>query len=399
MKQRTLAAETQLAHLGRDPERFDGAVNPPVYHASTILADSLALYEAPGRRYQKGEVVYGRYGTPTTHALQDAIAALEGGHDTIALSSGLAAVATALLSFVAAGDHILVSDNVYLPTRRFCDGILARMGVSTTYYDPAIGGDIAGLMTETTRLVFLESPGSLTFEMQDLPALSKIAHGRGIKVLLDSTWSGTLYCKPFALGADLSIQAGTKYVVGHSDAMLGLITSSEEAAPQVRRTAYELGQCAAPDDVYLALRGLRTLAVRLARHQETGLKLATWLKGRPEVARVLHPALPDDPGHALWRRDFSGASGLFGVVLARPAPKAAIAAMLEGMTLFGIGSSWGGFESLMIAAYPESSRTASTWQAPGPTLRIHAGLEDPDDLIADLEAGFERLNRASGDHP
>ncbi|MEM7225513.1 MAG: cystathionine beta-lyase [Pseudomonadota bacterium] len=399
MKQRTLAADTQLAHLGRDPGRFDGAVNPPVYHASTILADSLALYEEPGRRYQKGAVVYGRFGTPTTQALEDAVATLEGGHDTVSLSSGLAAVATALLSFVAAGDHILVSDNVYLPTRRFCDGILARMGVATTYYDPAIGPAIGELITEKTCLIFLESPGSGTFEVQDLPALAEVAHERGVKVLLDSTWSAILYCKPLALGADISIQAGTKYLSGHADAMIGLITANEDCAPLVRRTAYELGQCAAPDDVYLALRGLRTLSVRLARHQDTGLKLAAWLNDRPEVDRVLHPALPDDPGHALWRRDFSGASGLFGVVLARPYPKDALAEMLEGMDLFGIGSSWGGFESLLIATYPENARTASAWQAPGPTLRVHAGLEDLDDLIADLEAGFARLNRASGDAP
>ena len=393
MSKRAPSPETLLAHLGRDPRRFDGAVNPPVYHASTILAESMAAYEDPQRRDRKGEVLYGRYGTPTSFALEDAVAVLEGGHGSVAVSSGLGAVSSALLAFVAAGDHILVSDSVYGPTRKLCNGLLTRLGVETTYFDPSLGGEIAGLLRPNTRLVFLESPGSLTFEVQDVPAIAQAARAHGAKVLMDTTWAASLLCRPFELGIDVSIQAGTKYVVGHSDAMLGLITANEEVEPLVRKTAKELGQCAGPDDIYLALRGLRTLAVRLARHQETGLTLARWLAARPEVERVLHPALPDDPGHALWRRDFTGACGLFGVVLRPPCPRSAMAALLDGMGLFGIGASWGGFESLMIATYPEKNRSATAWDSPGRTLRIHAGLEDPDDLIADLEAGFARFGK------
>ena len=394
MSKRARSPETLVAHLGRDPRRFDGAVNLPVYRASTILTENMATFEDPQRRERKGAVFYGRYGTPTTFALEDAVAALEGGHGSVAVSSGLGAVSAALLAFVEAGDHILVSDSVYWPTRKFCGGLLSRLGVETTYFDPSIGGDIAGLLRPGTRLVFLESPGSLTFEVQDVPAIAAAAHARGVKVLMDTTWAAALLCRPFELGVDVSIQAGTKYIVGHSDAMLGLITASEETERQVRTTARELGQCAGPDDIYLALRGLRTLAVRLARHQETGLVLARWLAARPEVGRVLHPDLPDDPGHRLWQRDFAGACGLFGVVLRPPCPRSAVAAMVDGMELFGIGASWGGYESLMIATYPEKTRTATAWDAPGRTLRIHAGLEDPDDLIADLEAGFARFDKA-----
>ncbi len=394
MKKSGYKADTLLTHLGRDPETFHGAVNIPVYHASTILADRLETYEDPARRGKKSQVFYGRYGTPTTFALEDTVAALEGGYGTVAVSSGLAAIACALLTFIEPGDHILMSDSTYLPTRRFCDGLLRRLGVETTYFDPGLGTDVAGLLRPNTRLIFLESPGSLTFEMTDVPAVARVARAAGVWVLMDTTWAASLLCRPFELGVDVSIQAGTKYVVGHSDAMLGLITASEAAEPKLRAAARELGQCVGPDDLYLGLRGLRTLSVRLARHQETGLALARWLAARPEVERVLHPGLPGDPGHQLWRRDFSGACGLFGVVLHEPCTHTAIAAMVDGMALFGIGASWGGYESLMIASYPERCRSATTWDAPGRTLRIHAGLEDPADLIADLEAGFDRFQKA-----
>jgi cystathionine beta-lyase len=394
MSKRSRSPETLLAHLGRDPKRFDGAVNPPVYHASTILFDNLDRYEDNRRYFEKGSVNYGRNGTPTTFALEEAVAQIEGGHATTAVCSGLAAVAGTLLALVEAGDHILMSDSVYSPTRKLCDGLLKRLGVDTTYFDPLIGADIAGLLRPNSRFVYLESPGSLTFEVPDVPAIAEAAHAAGSLVILDTTWAASQLCRPFELGADVSIQSGTKYIVGHSDAIIGLVTTTKNCEEQVRRALWQLGQCAGPDDIYLALRGLRTLSIRLARHQETGLALARWLAARPEVERVLHPALPGDPGHELWRRDFSGASGLFGIVLHPPCPRAAIAALLEGMDLFGIGSSWGGFESLMIATYPERTRTATTWDAPGRTLRIHAGLEDPDDLIADLEAGFVRFDKA-----
>ncbi len=398
MKKRQLSAETLLSHLGRDPARFDGAVNPPVYHVSTILFDDLDVYEDNHRYFEKGKVNYGRNGSPTTFALEDAISTLEGGHGTLAVGSGLAAISGTFLAFVESGDHILVSDNVYRPTRRLCDQLLLRLGVETTYFDPLIGADIAGMMRGNTRLVFLESPGSLTFEIADVPAMAAAAKAAGARVVLDTTWAASMLCKPFELGVDVSINAATKYIAGHADAMLGLITATEDCAAHLRRNVWQLGMCAGPDDVYLALRGLRTLAVRLARHQETALKLAKWLAGRPEVERVLYPALPGDPGHEIWKRDFSGASGLFGVVLRPPCPRAALKTLVEGMELFGIGSSWGGYESLMIPTYPEKMRNVTTWDAPGRTFRIHAGLEHPDDLVADLEAGFERFNRVIRDN-
>ena len=397
-KQKTV--ETKLAHLGRDPKAFHGAVNPPVYHASTILFDNLERFEERNLHFKKDAFTYARYGTPTTRALEETVADLEGGADCVTLPSGLAAVATAYLSLVQTGDHILVSDNVYLPNRRFCDHQLSRFNVETTYYDPEIGADIETLFRPNTRLICLESPGSYSFEVQDLPRICALARARGIKVLLDNTWGALLCCRPFELGVDLSIHSATKYISGHADAMLGLIVATEELAPALRRTAFAYGQCAGPDDIYMALRGLRTLAVRLPRHQENSLAMAQWLAARPEVHEVLHPALPSCPGHEFWRRDFTGANGLFGVVLAKPYSKAALAAMLEGMAYFGIGASWGGFESLMTVVYPEKQRVASTWDKPGPTLRIHAGLENIDDLLADLAAGLERLEAAAGNqHP
>ena len=387
--------DTQVTHLGRDARRFEGAVNPPVYRVSTVLMDDLDSYEDPRRRYRRDVMTYGRYGTPTSRALEDAIAELDGGHGTVAVSSGLGAIAKTLLGLLQAGDHLLMVDTVYLPSRRFCDRHLARLGIETTYYDPMAGADIANLIRPNTRLVFLESPGSSTFEVQDVPAIAAAAKAAGAVTVMDNTWATPLYFRPIEHGVDVAIQSATKYIGGHADLMMGLITAVEALEPQVRRAVYELGDVVGSEEAYLALRGLRTLSVRLARHQETALHLARWLQERPEVDRVLHPALPGHPGHELWRRDYDGASGLFGVVLAEPYPREAVKAMIEGMELFGIGSSWGGYESLMIATYPKALRTATGWQAPGPALRIHAGLEDPDDLIADLEAGFRRLHRAA----
>jgi cystathionine beta-lyase len=394
MTKRTLKPETRLAHLGNDPQANHGIINPPVYHASTILFDQMEVFEArhggPERRTS-----YGRSGTPTFFALESAVAELEGGAGTVVASSGLAAVTSALLAFVEAGDHVLITDACYEPTRRFCERVLTRLGVDVEFYDPMIGGDISELLRPNSRLVYMESPGSLTFETQDVPAIVEAAKAAGAMAMLDNTWATPLYFKPLDFGVDVSIQAGTKYFGGHSDVMMGLITTTADRHIPLRRNVQSLGQCAGPDDIYLTLRGLRTLAVRLARHQETGLTLAHWLSGRPEVAKVLHPALPGTPGHEIWRRDFTGASGLFSLVLARDYPRTAVAAMIEGLELFGIGASWGGYESLIMPAYPERVRTAAPWQAPGPTLRIHAGLEHPDDLIDDLNAGFERLERAT----
>jgi cystathionine beta-lyase len=378
-------ADTRLAHAGRAPLRHHGFVNTPIYRGSTVLFPTLASLEANAQDF-----TYGRLGTPTVKALEEAIAEIEGGTRTLLTPSGLSAIAATLLAFASAGDEVLVSDSVYRPTRRFCDHVLKRLGVKTIYYDPLIGAGIKKLLGPKTKLVFTESPGSQTFEVQDIPAIAKAAHEAGAMVVLDNTWATPLYFKPFTHGVDVSIQAATKYVVGHADAMLGAITASENATHIVEKAHDELGLCPGPEDVYLGLRGLRTLSVRLARHQQSGLELARWLKARPEVARVLHPALPSDPGHALWRRDFTGASGLFSIVL-KPASRAALAAMLDGLSLFGMGYSWGGFESLILPFDPSDYRTATNWQAEGPAIRLHVGLEDVEDLKADLEAGFARL--------
>jgi cystathionine beta-lyase len=380
---------TRLAHAGREPGRFHGFVNPPIYRGSTILFPTVAGLEANEQEY-----TYGRLGTPTVRALEEALAELEGGYATRLAPSGLSAIATTMLALVSAGDHILVSDSVYRPTRRFCDHVLNRLGVTTTYYDPHTSAEIEHLFLGNTRLVFCESPGSQTFEVQDIPAIAKAAHAAGVWVVLDNTWATPLYFKSFVHGADVSIQAATKYIVGHADAMLGAITATEDVWPAIARTHEDLGLCTGPEDVYLGLRGLRTMGVRLARHQASGLEMAQWLAARPEVARVIHPALPSDPGHALWKRDFTGASGLFSIVL-KPVPNKALAAMLDGLELFGMGYSWGGFESLILPFDPSTYRTATKWQAEGPAVRLHIGLEDIEDLKADLEAGFARMVAAA----
>jgi cystathionine beta-lyase len=376
---------TRLAHAGRDPGHFHGFVNTPIYRGSTVLFPTAAALEANDQEY-----TYGRLGTPTVKALAEAIAELEGGHATLLTPSGLSAIATTFLSLLSPGDHVLVSDSVYRPTRRFCDNALSRFGVDVAYYDPLVGAGIKSLLKPNTKVVFAESPGSQTFEVQDIPAISAVAHAAGALVVLDNTWATPLFFKPFAHGADVSIQAATKYIVGHADAMLGAITVNEAVWPTLARTHDELGLCAGPEDVYLALRGLRSLGVRLARHQASALTVAEWLAKRPEVARVIYPALPSDPGHAIWKRDFTGSSGLFSIVL-KPVPRKAVAAMLDGLELFGMGYSWGGYESLIIPFDPSSYRTATKWKAEGPALRLHIGVEEVDDLKSDLEAGFARL--------
>jgi cystathionine beta-lyase len=381
--------DTRLTHAGRKPERFHGFVNTPIYRGSTVLFPSVARLEANDQ-----EFTYGRLGTPTVRALEEAIAEFEGGHATLLTPSGLSAIATTFLALVSAGDHVLVSDSVYRPTRRFCDHVLKRLGVETTYYDPCVGSGIEDLIGKNTKLVFTESPGSHTFDVQDIPAIAAAAHAAGALVVLDNTWATALFFKSFAHGADVSIQAATKYIVGHADAMLGAITATKSVWPAIARTHEDLGLCVGPEDAYLGLRGLRSLGVRLARHQASALELARWLGQRPEVARVIHPGLPSDPGHALWKRDFTGASGLFAIVL-KPVPHKAVAAMLDGLKLFGMGYSWGGFESLIIPFDPSAYRTATVWPEQGPALRLHVGLEDVDDLKADLEAGFARLAAAA----
>lgn len=384
--------DTTLVQVGRDPARQHGLVNPPITHGSTVVFPSLDALEASDRAPFEG-VNYGRIGTPIIQALETAVAELEGGHRAVAVESGVAAITTALTAFAAAGDHILVADNVYGPTRRFCVQTLSRLGVTCEFYDPRIGAGIAALIRPETTLIFTESPGSLTFEVQDIPAIVAAARVRGVKVLIDNTWATPLFFKPLEHGVDVSIHSGTKYLVGHADTMSGLLACAEGAWLPVKRTAVAFGHCPGPDDAFLALRGLRTLSVRLARHQESALALAEWLAGRPEVTRVIHPARPDHPDHALWKRDFKGSSGLFAFTL-KPAPRAAVAAMVDGMELFGLGYSWGGYESLLLPVHPEGSRTAVPWTEPGPLMRLHAGLENVDDLIADLTGGFRRLSAA-----
>ncbi|MCM0020169.1 MAG: cystathionine beta-lyase, partial [Tagaea sp.] len=354
-----MKTDTKLTTLGRDPEANFGVVNPPVYHASTILFPTLAAIEAAQKSKSKNQMRYGRYGTPTTFALQDAIAELEGGYAAFAVGSGAAAILAVLMAFTKSGDHVLCVDTAYAPTRRYCDVVLKRYGVETTYYDPAIGAGIAALIKPNTTLCMLESPGSMTFEVQDVPAIVAACKAKGVATAMDNTWATALYFRPFDHGVDVSVQAGTKYVGGHSDIMLGLVAVRDQALyEKVRPAIDDLGAATGPDDQFLALRGLRTLGVRMPRHYETGLKLARWLERQPEVARVLHPALPSCPGHELWKRDFKGASGLFAFVL-KPVPKPALAAMLDDLELYGMGFSWGGFESLIVPGNVASIRTAT----------------------------------------
>jgi cystathionine beta-lyase len=389
-KRHPVKPATSLVTGGRDPFSFHGFVNPPVVHASTVLYRTAEDYLA-----HRGRYTYGRRGTPTSDALCDALAELEGPDcaGVALLPSGLAAASAALLAVLKAGDHVLMTDTVYLPTRKFCDSVLTRYGVATTYYDPLIGGGIAALIQPNTRAIYLESPGSLSFEVQDVPAIAAAAHARGALVLMDNTWATPLYFRALDKGVDLSIQSGTKYIGGHSDVLLGVVAANAAAWPRLNDTVFTMGLWMGPDDMYLALRGLRTMGVRLAQHCTAGLKIARWLEQRPEVLRVLHPALESDPGHTLWRRDFTGACGLFAVVF-KPVAATAVNAFINELTLFGIGASWGGFESLAIPFDCSDLRTATRWVPGGPTVRFHIGLEDVDDLIGDLERGFTALAKA-----
>ena len=377
-----LRPATRIVRAGRDKSITGPFINPPVIHASTVLFENTDAMLDRRQRY-----VYGRRGTPTSEALESAISEMEGAAGTVLCPSGLSAVSTALLSQLSTGDHILMIDSVYGPVRHLADTVLRRMGIRTTYYDPGIGAGIADLFEEKTTVVYVDPPGSLTFEMQDVPAIAAVAHERGALVVADNTWATPLFFKPLAYGADISLMAGTKYLGGHSDVNLGTVAANGRAWPRLKETHGTLGLAVGPDDIYLALRGLRTLGVRLERQMKSGLEVANWLIGRPEVARILHPALPSDPGHALWARDMSGASGLFGFILDGWSEDDA-KAFVDGLRLFGIGASWGGFESLAILAKVRHLRTAVPWRAEGPLIRLHIGLEDPADLIADLDRSF-----------
>ena len=384
---------TQLVELGRNPAWTHGVVNPPVYHASTCVFDTLDQYDAAKANPDAG-LYYGRRGTPTVWALEAALNALEpGAAGTKVTPSGVAAISVALLAVLKAGDHLLVMDSAYEPTRTLANGLLAQLGIETSYYDPMLGADIAGHFKPNTRAVMVESPGSLTFEIQDVPAIAAVAHSHNAVVIMDNTWATPLYFKALTHGVDISIMSLTKYVVGHSDALLGAVTANDAAWPTVKRTFQQLGQCAGPDDIFLALRGLRTLAMRLQRHNHSAVAMALWLQDQPQVLRVLHPALPTCPGHALWSRDFTGSSGLFSIVI-KPGTRAQLAAMVDGLQHYKMGFSWGGYESLALPANPKNMRTATQWHEPGQLLRLHIGLEDVDDLKADFAAGLERYSAA-----
>ena len=379
---------THLVETGRRKALTGGIVNPPVWRASTILFDSVADLEAANPP-RDGVLHYGRNGTPTSWALCEALTELEPGAATTRLyPSGSAAVAGALLAVLEAGDELLMVDSAYGPTRALCDTVLKRFGVATRYYDPLVGAGIDELIGERTRAIFMESPGTHTFEVQDVPAICAAAKARGVATLLDNTWATPLFFPAIAAGVDLAILACTKYIGGHSDLMLGSVTAARPFAARLERTRRVLGQTASPDDAWLALRGLRTLDVRLRRHEENGLKVAQWLKAQPQVARVLHPALPDCPGHEIWARDFRGATGLFSFVL-NGGDAAAQARLIDALELFGIGYSWGGFESLVVPADPLRTATQAAWE--GPIVRLHVGIEDADDLIADLAQGLRRF--------
>jgi len=384
-----MGARTKLTHAGRKPKDQFGFVNTPVYRGSTVLFGSAAEFERLAAPY-----TYATKGTPTTRALEEAWSEIAGAATSVVTSSGLSAIALALLTAASAGDHVLVTDSAYQPTRTLCDGLLKRFGVRAQYFDPRLGAVVAALLRPETRAIVLESPGSLSMEVQDVPAIAAVAREASACIILDNTWATPLNFPPHARGADLCVEAGTKYLGGHSDLLLGIVSANAQWARRLRDAYHQLGVCAAGDDAYLALRGMRTMALRLKEQEQAGLELAQWLELRPEVARVLHPALPSHEDHALWRRDFLGAAGLFSILL-KPAPKAAVAAFLDALEIFGLGYSWGGFESLVIPFDCRSFRTATQWAPEGPALRFSVGLEDVEDLKADVDKGFAALRAAA----
>jgi cystathionine beta-lyase len=384
-----LRSRSRLVHLGRDSEASHGFINMPAYRGSTVLYPDVETMRTRKQRY-----TYGTHGTPTTDALCEAWSALAGAAGTVLVPSGLFAIIAAVATAVGAGDHLLVTDAAYQPARHYCDTVLKRMGVETTYYDPGVGAGVSGLIRPNTRAVLVEAPGSQSLDMQDVPAIAAAAHERDVCVIMDNTWATPLFFEPHAHGVDLAVEAGTKYLSGHSDLLLGLVSANAAWFPRLHRLVDTLAVQPGPEDVYLALRGLRTMELRLREAERQALALAQWLKDRPEVREVIHPALPDYRGHEIWKRDFKGSSGLFSIVL-QPVSEAAVAAMLNGLELFGLGYSWGGFESLAIAFDCTKYRTATRWAPGGPTLRFSVGLEDIEDLKEDLDRGFARLRETA----
>jgi cystathionine beta-lyase len=383
-----LSPETILTHFGRQPSDQFGFVNTPVYHGSTIVFRTLDELEDYKSVYR-----YGRFDNPTMRSVEALVSELEGAEGTVLAPSGLAAISLALLSVLSSGDEVLVTDSCYEPTRSLCTGALKRFGIDTTFYDPRIGAGIAGLITDRTKAIFVESPGSLTFEVQDLPAILAAATGRDIAVVVDNSWATPLYYRPLALGADVVVHAGTKMFVGHSDAMFGTVSANARLWPALQKTQRQLGVNASPDDTTLAARGLKTLAIRMKELGARALEMARWLEQQPGVRRVDHPALPSSRDHGIWKRDFTGSGSLFAFEL-EPGPREAVAAMVDGFNLFAMGYSWGGYESLCIPTHPERIRTATKWDAEGCMFRIHVGLEGIDDLKADMSAAIARFMAA-----
>ena len=381
----SLKSRSRLVHLGRDSAESQGFVNLPPFRGSTVLYPDVATLKSRNQRY-----TYGTHGTPTTAALSAAWTDISGAAGTVLVPSGLAAIVVALMTALSAGDHLLVTNSAYSPARAFANATLKRMGIETTYYDPCIGAGIEALMRPNTRAVLTESPGSQTFEIQDVPAIAEVAHAHGACVLMDNTWATPLFFSPHAHGVDMAIEAGTKYLSGHSDLLLGLVSANNAWFKKLGQTADLMAIPAGPEDIFLALRGLRSMELRLREAERQALALARWLEARPEVLRVIHPALPDHPGHAIWKRDFAGSSGLFSIIL-EPVSEAAVAAFLDGLELFGLGYSWGGYESLAVPFDCTSYRTATRWAPGGPAIRFSIGLEDVEDLKADLDRGFARL--------
>lgn len=385
-----LGSRTRLAMAGRNTEDSFGFVNPPIVRGSTVLYPNTEDFLVRKARY-----TYGTDSNPTIDALLAAIDTIEGGAGSVVVPSGLMACTFPMLAFLSSGDHLLVPDSVYRPTRTFCDTMLTRMGIEVTYYDPLVGAGIEALFKPSTKAVWTEAPGSQTFEMQDIPAIVAAAKARDILVMMDNTWATPLFFDSHRHGVDISVQAGTKYYAGHSDVLIGTVSArTPELYKSLRDAKNQMGLIIAPEDAFLTLRGMRTMSVRLKEQMPAGLEMARWLQQRPEVARVMHPALPDDPGHAIWTRDFTGASSLFAIEL-KPVSMTAVGAMLDGLSLFGMGASWGGYESLVLPFDCKTYRTATTPDFVGPTVRIHIGLEDLDDLKADLDAGFARLKAAA----
>ena len=382
--------DTKIILSGKSQKSKSSFVNSPIYKGSTVLFKTVEDMNKSMKRKNTQTLAYGRFGSPSTFEFEKAIAEIDEGHSAVATSSGTAAIVASLLAVLKTGDHILITDSVYGVTKNLAKGLLNNMGITSTFYKPDIGKEINRLIKKNTKVIFIESPGSLTFEIQNIPMLVEIAKKNKLITIMDNTWATPLFFKPFYNGIDISIQSATKYIVGHSDAMLGIITTNKNYTKCVREAAHNMGSCPSPEDIYLGIRGLKTLSIRLQKHQQSASKVIEWLKTQDVIDAILYPALPDNPGYEIWKRDFLGASGLFGIKL-KNTKKSLVNKMLNNLKLFNMGYSWGGYESLILPIQPEKLRETYKWKNNYGTLRIHVGLEDPDDLINDLKDNINIL--------